>query len=75
LIEYVADRNPDKWGRTTIGTNLKIISEDEARNMNPDYFFVLPWHFIKEFKEREINFMKKGGKFLVPLPKFEIIEL
>jgi len=73
LIEFVADRNPDKWGRTTIGTNLKIISEDEARAMNPNYFFVLPWHFIKEFKEREKEFMKKGGKFLVPLPTFKII--
>ena len=72
LIEFVADKNPDKWSRTTIGTNLKIISEDEARSMNPDYFFVLPWHFIKEFKSRESNFLKQG-KFLIPLPTFDII--
>ena len=74
LIEFVADRNPDKWGRTTIGTNLKIISEDDARAMNPDYFFVLPWHFIQEFKSREKEFLDAGGKFIVPLLNFEIIE-
>jgi len=73
LIEFVADRNPDKWGRTTIGTNLKIISEEQARASNPDYFLVLPWHFIKEFKQRESEFLNKGGKLLVPLPTFQII--
>ncbi len=73
LIEAVADRNPDKWGRYTIGTNLKIISEEEARSRNPDYFFVLPWHFIKEFRSREIDFLNKGGKLIVPLPTFQVI--
>lgn len=73
LIEFVADRNPDKWDRSTIGTNLKIISEEKARSLNPDYFFVLPWHFIKEFKNRENDYMEKKGKLLVPLPTFEII--
>lgn len=73
LIDFVADRNPDKWGRTTIGTNLKIISEEDARAKNPNYFFILPWHFIKEFKIREKEFLEKGGKLIVPLPTFEII--
>jgi ubiquinone/menaquinone biosynthesis C-methylase UbiE len=74
LIEAVADRNPDKWGRYTIGTNLRIISEEDARKANPDYFFVLPWHFITEFKEREKEFIKRGGKFIVPLPTFQVID-
>lgn len=73
LIEAVADRNPDKWGRHTIGTNLRIISEEDARKANPDYFFVLPWHFIEEFKEREKGFIERGGKFIVPLPTFKVI--
>lgn len=73
LIDAIADRNPDKWGRKTIGTNIDIISEDDARSKKPDYFLILPWHFIKEFKIREKEFLNSGGHFLVPLPKFEII--
>jgi len=73
LIEFVADRNPDKWGRITVGTNLKIISEEEARTHKPDYFLILPWHFISEFIQREEDFLNHGGKFLVPLPNFKII--
>ena len=74
LIPFIADRNPDKWGRKTIGTDIKIISEEESHSINPDYYLILPWHFINEFKEREINFLKNGGKLLLPLPKFQIIE-
>ena len=43
------------------------------RKANPDYLLVLPWHFINEFILREDEFLKKGGKFIVPCPKFEII--
>jgi len=74
LIQFIADRNPDKWGRRTVGTDIPIISEEESRSMNPDYFLILPWHFIKEFKEREKNYLKNGGKLIVPLPQFKVIK-
>ena len=74
LIQFIADKNPDKWGRKTIGTDISIISEEESHSMNPDYFLILPWHFINEFKEREKNYLKNGGRLLVPLPKFKIIQ-
>lgn len=73
LIAAAAERNPDKWGRKTVGTEIPIISEEEARSHNPDYFLILPWHFLKEFKEREREFLNAGGKFIVPLPQLEVI--
>lgn len=73
LIKAAAERNPRKWGKMTIGTQIPIISEEQARREKPDYFLVLPWHFIKEFREREKDYFDAGGKFIVPLPKFEII--
>ena len=74
LITAAAERNPAKWGKKTVGTNIPIISEEQARKEKPDYFLILPWHFIKEFKERETEYIKSGGKFIVPLPEFEIID-
>jgi len=73
LIRAAADRNPDKWGKKTVGTNIPIISEEQARKEEPDYFLVLPWHFLPEFKQREREFLKRGGKFIVPLPEFQIV--
>ena len=75
LIDGIAERNRDKWGLKTVGTNIPIFSEEEMRKSNPDFLLVLPWHFINEFKSRETEFLQKGGKFIVPCPKFEIIGL
>ena len=72
-IPFAAERSPEKWGKYTVGTGIKIISEAEARKLNPDYFLVTPWGFINEFKKRELPWLKKGGKFIVPFPKLRII--
>ena len=72
-IKYAAERSPEKWGKYTIGSGIEIISEKNARMLKPDYFFVTPWGFIEEFKKREVNWLKNGGKFIVPFPKLKII--
>jgi len=71
-IEAIAERNPDKWGLHTIGSNIVIKSEQEMREAQPDYVLVLPWHFISEFVEREREYLEKGGAFIVPCPQFRI---
>ena len=73
LIKFAAERSPEKWGKYTIGTGVKIISENEARKLNPDYFFVMPYAFIKEFIKREKKWLNAGGKFLLPYPNFKIM--
>lgn len=74
LIVAAADRNPDKWGKRTVGSNIPIVSEADARAKKPDYFLVLPYQFINEFVQREASFLKGGGKFIVPLPEFRILD-
>ena len=73
-IPFAAERTPSKWGRYTIGTGIKIISEKKARQLNPDYFLVTPWAFIKEFVKREKNWLKRGGCFIVPFPRLKLIK-
>ncbi len=74
IVPFAAERSPEKCGKYTIGTGIKIISEKVARKLNPDYFFVTPWGFIKEFIKREKIWLKNGGKFIVPFPKFRLIK-
>jgi len=74
IIPFAAERSPEKWGKYTIGTGIKIISEKEARKLNPDFFLVTPWGFIKEFVKRESEWLKKGGKFILPFPKLKIVK-
>lgn len=74
LVPMAADRNPDKWGRETIGTGIPIVSEEESRALNPDYYLVLPWHFLDEMLERESEFLGRGGQFIIPMPNVRLID-
>ncbi len=73
LISGAAERSPEKWGRVTVGSNIPIFSEKEAREAKPDYFLVLPYTFIDEFVIREEEFLERGGQFIVPLPELRIV--
>lgn len=72
LVPYVADRNPNKFGRQTV-TRIPIISEDAARDMKPDYFLAFAYHFMDEFLFREKEFLDRGGKFISPNPVLNIL--
>lgn len=68
-LPAIAERNPMKWDKRTVATHIPIVSEEAARRECPDYFFVLPWHFKKEFIRRERMYLRSGGTLLFPLPK------
>jgi len=72
LMPFIAERNPDKYGKFTPGTKIPIISESESRDMKPDYYFVLPWHFRESILARESQF-SDSRRFIFPLPVFEIV--
>ena len=72
-IPAIADVNPDKYGCVTPGTHIPIVSEEEGRALEPDYFLVLPWHFKAGIVERERDFLQKGGKMIFPFPEIEIV--
>jgi hypothetical protein len=72
-IPAVAEVNPDKFGCFTPGTHIPIISEKEAREMKPDYFLVLPWHFKDGILRREKEFLGNGGRMIFPFPEIEIV--
>src|SRR5579872_428318 len=73
-IPYAADRNPDKVGARTLGTDIEIISEEASRAMHPDYYLVLPWHFRREFLTRERETIASGSSMIFPLPEIEIVD-
>jgi hypothetical protein len=72
-LPCIAEVNDDKFGAFTPGTMIPIVSEASARRMNPDYFFVLPWHFKNGILQREKEAMAQGLKFVFPLPHFEVV--
>lgn len=74
LIDCIFDRNPDKEGKKAVGSLIPVTSPDNIGKYNPDYQLVLIWHIFKGVGEDEKKFVKKGGKFILPLPNIRIID-
>ncbi len=72
-IPAIAEVNEEKFGCFTPGTYIPIISEKEAKDMKPDYFFVLPWHFKESIILREKDYLDSGGNLFFPLPFPEVV--
>ena len=71
-LTAIADRNPAKHWRRTLGTRIPICSEEEMRRARPDYLLILPWHFLDEFLERERELRASGTQFIVPFPQVRV---
>ena len=71
-LDVISDRNPKKNGFYTPNFKIKIVTEEYSRNLKPDYYLVLPWHFKKEILLREKKIRSKGVKFIFPLPNLRI---
>ena len=71
-IPAIADVNRRKWGKYCAGSGIPVVSEEEARKGNPDYFLVLAWAFMDEFRRREEKWRRQGGKFIIPMPEVRI---
>lgn len=76
LIPIIGEVNPDKFGLRTLGSNLKIVSEEEMFDQKPDYIVIFIWQFTENIlnKPKIKSFIEQGGKVVVYLPEFKIYE-
>jgi SAM-dependent methyltransferase len=72
LVELATEVNPFKIGRFTPGSHIPIVYE-ETLQRQPDYYLVLSWNFLEFFVDKYADFLRKGGKFIVPHPTVRII--
>ena len=74
-IEFILERDENKFGLRTPGSNIPIVSETDGKKLNPSSLLVFPWHFKEEIIQREEAFLKNGGKLIFPLPFIEEYKL
>ena len=73
LIEFVTDSTSNKQGKYTPGKHIPILPPVDMVKEKIDYAFLGAWNFEKEIKEKEKNFIKKGGKFITHVPTIKIV--
>jgi hypothetical protein len=70
-IDCVAENNKEKIGLLTPGTHIPIVSDEEFLTSMPDFALLLTWNYLDYFLKNS-EYLKQGGKFIVPLPKLSI---
>jgi len=73
ILPCISERNPDKVGLRTLGTDIVLISEEDARKQNPASMLVLPWYFKDEIVKRESQYLEGGGTLLFPMPYVHVV--
>lgn len=68
LLPYISERNPEKVGLRTLGTDIELVSEERARELAPAAMLVLIWFFRDELLKRERPYLDAGGSLLFPMP-------
>lgn len=73
FLDYTCDRSPHKQGKFLPGTHIPIYSPDKILETKPDYVLILPWNLKDEITQQLAYIREWGGKFVVPIPKVEVI--
>lgn len=68
MLPAISERNPEKVGLHTLGTDIELVSEEAARAMKPSAMLVLIWFFKEELLKRERAYLEAGGKLFFPMP-------
>jgi len=72
LVELATEVNRFKIGRYTPGTHIPIVYEDSLERQ-PDYYLVLSWNFLDFFVHKYADYLRAGGKFIIPHPEVRVI--
>ena len=71
-IDYIVDESPERQGRYTPGTHIPIVNPEKFRKDDVKYALLFAWSYQEQILRKERKFLKKGGKFILPLPKVRI---
>ncbi|KIZ47621.1 SAM-dependent methyltransferase [Rhodopseudomonas palustris] len=74
FLDFTVDRNPYKHGRFTPGMHIPIHPVEMIDEIRPDYLLILPWNLKKEIVAQMRHVGDWGCKFVVPIPRVEIID-
>ncbi len=73
IIDFGTEKSELKIGKLCPGSNIEIFGDNELLNRQPDYVLLGAWNFAKNIISRNMEYIKRGGNVIIPLPHPTII--
>jgi len=73
LVDFVVDRNTYKQGKFMPGMHIPIVDPQVLLDRQPDYCLLLAWNFTDEILRQQEEYVRRGGRFIRPVPVPEIL--
>jgi hypothetical protein len=72
-IYFIADNTPQKQYTYSPGTDIPVVDEGAILRELPDYVILFAWNYKSEILDKFTLARSKGVKFIVPVPKIEVV--
>ena len=72
-MAYVVDKNPLKVGLWTPGTHIPVEPVETLLRDQPDHVLILAWNFAEEIMQQQQLYRERGGRFILPIPRPEVL--
>jgi len=73
ILDFVVDVSPYKQGRYIPGVRLPIYPPARLLEAMPEFTLILAWNIAEEVLRQQSEYVRRGGKFIIPLPQPKII--
>ncbi|NQU17101.1 MAG: class I SAM-dependent methyltransferase [Candidatus Saganbacteria bacterium] len=73
-LEFISDTTPIKQGKTSPGAHIPVRPYQEFLNNYPEYALLFAYNHSKEIMAKEKGFMSSGGKWIVYVPKVQVLK-
>jgi methylation protein EvaC len=73
LVEFISDTTPIKQGKFSPGVHIPVHPHEEFEAHYPDYALLFAWNHADEVMAKEQNFQQAGGKWIVYVPRVEVL--
>jgi methylation protein EvaC len=73
LVEFISDTTPIKQGKFSPGAHIPVRPYEEFKANYPDYGLLFGWNHAEEIMSKERAFKAAGGKWIVYVPKVQVL--
>jgi len=73
LVDHIVDITPEKQDTLSPGKHIPVVKYEEGWADGIDYAFLGAWNFEKEIREKEVDFVNSGGKFITHVPTVRFV--